>query len=184
MFVSAKYCEIYPPALNYFSEVTDRTYTKQEILDMESKLLVVLDFDMSHCSQLGFFERYSNLSRLDAQCYNLGRYTMELGLLDCRFIKYQPSMIACAAIYLAGKIFKKYPIHPLYDKKMLLVHRTRVPEWLHGVDGETVRQGSVRPNTARSTNELAGRAEEVQFGQVHGDQQDSDWGQEQRMNTN
>ena len=75
---------------------------------MESKILVALDFDMSHSTQFGFFERYSNIIRLEEKSYNLGRYTLELGLLDNRFIKYQPSMIASAAIYLSQKIFKKY----------------------------------------------------------------------------
>lgn len=55
---------------------------------MESKILVALDFDMSPSTQFGFFERYSNICRLEEKSYNLGRYTLELGLLDNRFIKY------------------------------------------------------------------------------------------------
>jgi hypothetical protein len=39
LFIASKYCEIYPPKLNYYSDVTDKTYSKQEILEMEGKIL-------------------------------------------------------------------------------------------------------------------------------------------------
>jgi hypothetical protein len=107
LFVNAKYCEIYPPALHYFSEITDRTFSKHDILDMESKILGVLDFDLGRCSELGFYERYSRLCRPDDKTYHMGRYLLELALLDNRFAKYQQSMIASAAVYLSLKIFKK-----------------------------------------------------------------------------
>ena len=42
MFIASKYEEIYPPDLRDFVYVTDKAYTKYEILDMEGKILNAL----------------------------------------------------------------------------------------------------------------------------------------------
>jgi cyclin B len=39
----------------------------------------------------------------------LGRYLIEIALLDYSMLKYKPSEIACAAIYLVNKIKKRVP---------------------------------------------------------------------------
>lgn len=82
---------------------------------MESKILLALDFDLGRGSELAFYERYSKLSRIDEKTYNMGRYLLELALLDNKFNRYQHSMIASGALYLAHKIFKKY--HKLFDNR-------------------------------------------------------------------
>jgi len=56
---------------------------------MESKILTVLDFELGRCSELGFYERYSKLCRPDDKTYHMGRYLLELALLDNRFSRYQ-----------------------------------------------------------------------------------------------
>ena len=37
----------------------------------------------------------------------LSRYLLELSLVNYSFLKYAPSLIACAALYLSNKIFQK-----------------------------------------------------------------------------
>ena len=39
MFIASKYEEIYPPDLRDFVYVTDKAYTKEEILEMEGRVL-------------------------------------------------------------------------------------------------------------------------------------------------
>ena len=39
MFIACKYEEIYPPELKDFVFVCDKAYSKEEILDMESRIL-------------------------------------------------------------------------------------------------------------------------------------------------
>jgi len=39
LFIAGKYEEIYPPHIREYSDVTDKTYTKYEILKMESNIL-------------------------------------------------------------------------------------------------------------------------------------------------
>ena len=46
LLITTKYEEIYPPNLNDFVYITDNAYTKEEILEMESDILCVLDFNL------------------------------------------------------------------------------------------------------------------------------------------
>jgi hypothetical protein len=46
MLIACKYEEIYPPIVRDFVYITDNAYTKEEILDMERKMLQVLDFNI------------------------------------------------------------------------------------------------------------------------------------------
>ena len=74
---------------------------------MESKILLSLDFNITVASPLKFFDRYARLIAEDKKVYLMGRYLLELALVDFRFIKYQPSNLAASALYLANKIFLK-----------------------------------------------------------------------------
>lgn len=46
MLVACKYEEIYPPTVKDFVYITDKAYSKEEILHMESTILVALDFEI------------------------------------------------------------------------------------------------------------------------------------------
>jgi cyclin B len=56
MFIACKYEEIYPPNVKEFVYVCDRTYTKEEILEMESRILLTIEFTLTHTSSLRFLE--------------------------------------------------------------------------------------------------------------------------------
>ena len=46
MFVASKFEEIYSPELKDFVSVCDNAYSKDEILEMEGKILKILDFNL------------------------------------------------------------------------------------------------------------------------------------------
>lgn len=46
MLIACKYEEIYPPVVKDFVYITDHAYEKENILEMERKMLRVLDFDI------------------------------------------------------------------------------------------------------------------------------------------
>lgn len=46
MLIASKYEEIYPPIVKDFVYITDNAYTKDEILDMERRILCALDFNI------------------------------------------------------------------------------------------------------------------------------------------
>jgi len=107
MLIASKYEEIYPPEVKDFVYVTDRAYTKEDILDMEGKILSTLQFHLTFTSSLRFLERYSKLVHMDQKGFNFCRYLLELALVEYRTLKYIPSLLACASIYLYNRLTKR-----------------------------------------------------------------------------
>lgn len=87
--------------------MTDKAFSKQEILQMEGSILLQLNFDLTVPSSLRFIDRYTRLIAMDQKSYMLTRYLIELALMEVQFLKYPPSNIACSAIYLTNKIYRK-----------------------------------------------------------------------------
>ena len=107
MLIATKYEEIYPPEVKDFEYVTDRAYNRQEILDMEGKIISCLNFNLTTPSSYRFLERYSRLAGFDDKLFNLSRYLIELALTEYKMIKYVPSNLASSAVYLVNKIHKR-----------------------------------------------------------------------------
>ena len=84
LLIVTKYEEIYPPLLKDFVFIADNTYTAEEILEMEKKILFSLDFDLNMTSSYRFLERFSKLVKLDNVSFFLSQYMLELGLLDSK----------------------------------------------------------------------------------------------------
>ena len=58
MLIAAKYEEIYPPIVSDFVYITDNAYTRQEILTMEERILMALQFGIHFTSPYRFLERF------------------------------------------------------------------------------------------------------------------------------
>lgn len=71
LFISAKYEEIYPPPLKDFSEMTQKTYSKAEILQMEGNIVCALKFNLTVPSAYRFLERYSRVEKLDKKACDM-----------------------------------------------------------------------------------------------------------------
>ena len=106
MLVACKYEEIYPPIVKDFVYITDNAYSKEEILEMERKMLQTLDFNIQITSSNRFLERYWRVSKSDELIFNLSKYLIELSLVSTKTIKYPNSNVAASAIYLSLKMTK------------------------------------------------------------------------------
>jgi len=71
LFISAKYEEIYPPPLKDFSEMTQKTYSKADILQMEGNIVCALKFNLTVPSAYRFLERYSRVEKLDKKAFDM-----------------------------------------------------------------------------------------------------------------
>jgi hypothetical protein len=107
MLIASKYEEIYAPEVRDFVYITDKAYTKEEILKMESAILTTLDFNITTPSSYRFLERFSKVGDLDSRQLNLARYLIELPLIEYRMLKYTPSVLSACALYLTNKILQK-----------------------------------------------------------------------------
>uniref|UniRef100_A0A8C0J827 G2/mitotic-specific cyclin-B1 n=1 Tax=Chelonoidis abingdonii TaxID=106734 RepID=A0A8C0J827_CHEAB len=104
MFIASKYEEMYPPEIGDFAFVTDHTYTKTQIKQMERKILQALDFALGRPLPLHFLRRASKIGEVDLEQHTLAKYLMELSLVDYEMVHYPPSQIAAAAFCLALKV--------------------------------------------------------------------------------
>ena len=101
MLIASKYEEIYAPEVRDFVYITDKAYSKEEILKMEYSMLTTLDFNVTTPSSYRFLERFSKVISADTPLFNLARYLIELPLIEYRRLKYTPSNLAASAIFLA-----------------------------------------------------------------------------------
>jgi hypothetical protein len=106
MLIASKYEEIYAPEIRDFVYITDRAYTKADIIEMEHIILYALGFDITTPSQWTFLERYAKIAKADNILFNLSRFLLEISLIDVKMVKYLPSLQAGAALYLASKVLK------------------------------------------------------------------------------
>ena len=108
MFIASKYEEIYPPELKDFVYITDNAYVKSEVLDMESKMLNYLNFDITFPTQWSFLEIYRKKLNLDIKTFNLAWFLMELSLINYKMLKFKMSQIAASSIFIAIKTLNFY----------------------------------------------------------------------------
>ncbi|KAM8972244.1 G2/mitotic-specific cyclin-B2-like [Pelodytes ibericus] len=104
LLLASKYEEMYLPELSDFVYITDNTYTKAQIRQMEMMILQGLNFNLGRPIPLHFLRRASKCCSADARQHSLAKYLMELTLLDYDMVHFHPSIIAAAALCLTQTI--------------------------------------------------------------------------------
>ena len=107
MFIASKYEEVLSPHVANFRHVADDGFTEAEILSAERYVLSALNYDLSYPNPMNFLRRISKADNYDIQTRTIGKYLMEISLLDHRFMHFLPSHIAAAAMYLARRILDR-----------------------------------------------------------------------------
>ena len=125
LLISCKYNDIYYPNVFEFIKLTDNSYKKSELLDMEKQILEVMKFNICIPTSIHFYQIISNFFELDEKLLNLGKYFLENTLLDYDMLKFSPSILAISSIYIimkysCSKNYKYlYKIHYFIPKKIL-----------------------------------------------------------------
>ncbi|KAK1757596.1 G2/mitotic-specific cyclin-B [Echria macrotheca] len=107
MFIASKYEEVLSPHIANFRHVADDGFTESEILSAERFILSTLGYDLSYPNAMNFLRRISKADNYDIQSRTIGKYLMEISLLDHRLMPYRPSHIAAAAMYLSRLILDR-----------------------------------------------------------------------------
>jgi len=116
MYVASKYEEMYPPALEEFSFITDNTYETKHILRMEQIVMKMLNFSLSGPTCYTFMQYYLTClkpaiidSDTDYKCLTLlTNYLCTLSLLQDRpFAAYRGSMIAASCLLYARRLLSE-----------------------------------------------------------------------------
>jgi hypothetical protein len=85
-----------------FVFMTEGGYSKEDILKGERIMLQTLDFRISaYCSPYSWCRKISKADEYDVQTRTLSKFLMEVTLLDHRFLRAKPSLIAAVGMYTA-----------------------------------------------------------------------------------
>jgi len=79
------------------------------ICKAESKVLSVLNFDVSVPICLHFLRRYSKASHSDGKMHNFSKSLLEAFVREPQSLKYLPSLIAASAVYISRRNEKLEP---------------------------------------------------------------------------
>ena len=104
MLIASKYEEIWAPEVRDFVYISDRAYTRDQILNMEKIMLNTLRFNLTVPTPCNFLLRYLKAAGFvdDAEVVNYATYLVELALVDYQALRFPYSQLACAAIYAAA----------------------------------------------------------------------------------
>ena len=161
MFVASKYEEIYAPECRDFVYISDKAYTREQILSTEGNMLAKLNFQLTAPNAYVFLKRFCKVAGvLSAQRTHadlLASYLVELTLQEYDMLKYLPSTIAASAVFLALKTLGKEPWtsdlaqHAGYSEAALMPcvrEINRLHKAAGGAKLQAVRKKSRRRSTA------------------------------------
>ncbi|XP_020589936.1 cyclin-A1-4 [Phalaenopsis equestris] len=111
MFIAAKYEEICAPQVEEFCYITDNTYFKDEVLQMEAAVLKYLKFEMTTPTAKCFLRRFVRVAQCSDEAPSLhleflASYVAELSLPEYNMLCYSPSQIAAASVFLSKFILQ------------------------------------------------------------------------------
>ncbi|KAF6159801.1 hypothetical protein GIB67_030059 [Kingdonia uniflora] len=108
MYLASKYEEVSVPIIDDLLMISDRAYTRKEVLDMESLICNTLQFDMSVPTPYVFMRRFLKAAQSDKKLELLSFFMIELCMVEYETLKFPPSLLAAAAVYTAQCIVNRF----------------------------------------------------------------------------
>lgn len=99
LFMASKYEELYPPEIRDFVYITDDTYDKKQILEMERHISKKLEFNMGRPLPIHFLRRFAKAAHsanFSDNVYLMSKYFIELAAVDYSMVQYYPSEVSLA----------------------------------------------------------------------------------------
>ncbi|EXC35255.1 G2/mitotic-specific cyclin-1 [Morus notabilis] len=101
MLLACKYEEVSVPVVGDLIVISDKAYTREQVLEMENLMLNTLQFNMSVPTPYVFMRRFLKAAQSDKKLEVLSFFLIELSLVEHEMLKFLPSLLAAAAIYTA-----------------------------------------------------------------------------------
>ncbi|GER26237.1 cyclin [Striga asiatica] len=98
MLLACKYEEVSVPVVDDLVFISDKAYSRQEVLEMERLMLNTLQFNMSVPTPYVFMRRFLKAAQSDKKLELLSFFLIELCLVEYEMLKYPPSFLAAVAI--------------------------------------------------------------------------------------
>ena len=104
--ISSKQEEVEYPILDNFITISKNSLTKKEMINMENKVLSVLDYEILSPTMLDFFQIYASVCNLNPVELSQGLYIMNVILIDINMLKFKNSLLAFAVLEIIAKEHK------------------------------------------------------------------------------
>ncbi|XP_076892873.1 G2/mitotic-specific cyclin-2-like [Bidens hawaiensis] len=101
MLLACKYEEVSVPLVNDFVVISDKAYTRIEVLEMEKQMVNTLKFNLSVPTQYVFIKRFLKTAKSSEQLALLAFYMIDMCLVEYESLKFSPSLLAAAAVFTA-----------------------------------------------------------------------------------
>ena len=95
------------PEVRDFVYISDKAYTREQILNMEKQMLNTLGFHLTVPTPYQFMSRFYKAAGADKQFQLLASFIVESALPDYSMLKYPASLLAASAVYVAMKTLGK-----------------------------------------------------------------------------
>ncbi|KAL8240404.1 hypothetical protein R6Q59_013759 [Mikania micrantha] len=101
MLLACKYEEVSVPVVDDLIFISDKAYSRSEILEMEKLMLKILEFNISVPTPYVFLKRYLKAAQSDSKLDQLSFFLIELCLVEYNMVRFAPSFLAAASVYTA-----------------------------------------------------------------------------------
>ncbi|XP_058767452.1 G2/mitotic-specific cyclin-2-like [Vicia villosa] len=101
MLLACKYEEVSVPVVSDLIHISDKAYSRKELLQMEKLMLNTLQYNMSLPTAYVFMRRFLKAAQANKKLEMVAFFLVELSLVDYGMLKFPPSLVAAAAVYTA-----------------------------------------------------------------------------------
>ncbi|KAL2895134.1 Cyclin-B2-4 [Bienertia sinuspersici] len=101
MLLASKYEEVSVPVVEDLVLISDKAYSRQEVLEMEKIMINSLQFNLSIPTQYVFMKRFLKAAQADKKVELLSFFLIELCLIEHEMLRFPPSLLAAAAVFSA-----------------------------------------------------------------------------------
>ncbi|XP_010548224.1 PREDICTED: cyclin-B2-1-like [Tarenaya hassleriana] len=101
MLLACKYEEVSIPVVSDLVLISDKAYTKEDILEMEKTMLNTLQFNVSLPTPYPFLARFLKAAQSDKKLDIMASFLIELALVEYEMLQFPSSLLAAAAVYTA-----------------------------------------------------------------------------------
>ena len=119
LFIASKYEEMYMKNINEYVEITAKAFDKYEILEMESELIDLVEFNLDLPLSLDFFGLLGSMYKFSKKEYMLGYFLLEAYLLSLKSCKYHQRQIGLAVCYIILGLRKIQSLNPIGENNFL-----------------------------------------------------------------
>ena len=111
LFIACKYEEIYPPEVRDCVYITDHAYSREEVLEMEMRMLIFFGYNITVPTCYQFLVRYLRIAgySVSSRVAYRASYFSERCLQEHEMLSYKPSLLAASVVYLAVSMESSRP---------------------------------------------------------------------------